>query len=331
MSLLYASESWILSILGWVWLTIQEMGGRSLLSSFVFYGMLFVSTCNLVFAGFCPTVKGPKQAFFSVVVVLTLFGAGCAFDGIETTSIGSTPFEPVVGNATGCSLAKMNRAFYFTSSSMYFLQAGVLVGYLLIHLLIAGAGMLDADSQGVWPGPAWGVALIALAAYRFYVVFDGSAKGASLRPQGFYYFQLFSEPIWTLSSIFLLFFEGALILMALEGAPLPQLSQAKFVRFFVMGFTGVFFFGGCVILAGKGMLTPPTFLILIMSLPAAIVGTIEAVQARPLVYTPPVPSAPPEHLLARSVYNRGAGSGGRQHRNYIPVPVEMIAEKSKAV
>ena len=331
MSLLYASESWILSILGWVWLTIQDMGGASLLSSLVFYGMLLISTCNLLFAGFCPDVKGPKPAYFSVVVVLTLYGASCAFDGIETGSIGSTPFEPMSGNVTGCSLAKMNRAFYFTSSSMYFLQAGVLVGYLLIHLLIAGAGMLDEGSKGVWPGPAWGVALIALAAYRFYVVFDGSAKGASLRPHGFYYFQLFSEPIWTLSSIFLLSFEGALILMALEGAPLPQLSQAKFVRFFVMGFSAIFFLGGSIVLAGKGMLTPPSFLILAMSLPPAIAGTIEAVQARPLVYTPPVPSAPPEHLLARSIYNRVSGSGGRQHKNYIPVPVEMIAEKSKAV
>lgn len=331
MSLLYASESWILSILGWVWLTIQEIGGGSLLSSFVFYGMLLVSTCNLIFAGFCPDVKGPKPAFFSIVLVMGLFSAGCVFDTLETPSVGSTPFEPMPTNLTGCSLAKMNRAFYFTNSTMYFVQAGVILGYLLVHLMIAGAGMLEVDSKSVWPGPAWGMALIALVAYRFYVVFDGSVKGASLRPQGFYYFQLFSEPIWTLSSLFLLSFEASLILMALEGAPVPHLPQAKFIRFFVAGFTGVFFIGGCVLLSSKGMLTLPTLTILVLSVPPAIAGTIEAIRAKLTPYTPPQPSAPPEHLLARSVYNRVTGAGGRQHKNYIPVPVEMIAEKSKAV
>jgi len=82
----------------------------------------------------------------------------------------------------------------------------------------------------------------------------------------------------------------------------------------------------------RGMLTTPTFLSLFLVIPPAVVGTIEAAMAKPAPHdsasSSADPSAPPEHLLARSVYSRGAG---RLSRNYIPVPVEMLVEKSKAV
>lgn len=341
MSLLYASEAWIVSILGWVWLTTQEIWGFSLLSAYVYYGMLFLSTCNMVLIGCFPGMRSLRSGYFSAVLILLVSSASCIFDTVvELQAFGSTPFMLSGINGTSCSLGRMNRVFYFSDAPLYLAQGGVILGYLVVHLFVAAGGMLGGDredSNSVWPGSAWGLGLMALVAFRYYIILDGTAKGlnSAWNPPGdeikrFRYLYLFSEPLWELSAGFLVFFESALVLLTLEGFPMPALGQRKFVRYFVMGFTLVFVGGACAALSFRGMLTIPALGSLLLAIPPAVAGTLEAVmvQSQPSSTPVPRPSAPPEPIMGRSVYNR---PDARVRRHYIPVPVEMIGEKSKGV
>jgi hypothetical protein len=336
MGLVHSGEAWILAILGWVWLTLQEVWSFNLLSAHVFYGMLFLTTCNLGLHAFLPESMGPRSAYFGVVLAFSISTLASILDTMPVPTIGSKTFE-APGNRTDCSLAKMHQVFLFSNTPVYLAPAGAILGYLAVQLLLAGAVMLDTDNRSVWPGPAWGLALTALLSFRFFLLFDGSAK-SGVEAEVFYYVQLFSEPVGELSALFLLVFELSILLLGLEGAPLPKLGQRRFVRFFIMGFVPVFAGAACIILGMRGMLTVPTAAALALTILPAVVGTIEAVQARNPVaspYIPDAPSAPPlpmdQMASGRSVYNRPSGQGGRSNRYYIPVPVEMVGEKNKGV
>jgi hypothetical protein len=340
MGLVHSGEAWILAILGWSWLALQEMWSFNLLSAHVFYGMLLLTTCNLGLHAFLPDSIGPRSAYFGVVLAFSIYTLVSILDTVPVPTIGSKTFE-APGNRTDCTLSKMHQIFLFSNTPVYLAPAGAALGYLAVQLLLAGAVMLDADHRSVWPGPAWGLALMALLTFRLFLLFDGSAKGTSGGADVFYYVQLFSEPVWELSALFLLAFELSLLLLGLEGAPLPKLGQRKFVRYFVMGFVPVAAGGACIVLALRGMLTVPTALALAVPILPAIVGTIEAAQAKPPAAGPPtpnVPSTPPLPMdqaaslaSGRSVYSRLSGQGSRANRYYIPVPVEMIGEKNKGV
>ena len=338
MGLVHSGEAWVVAILGWVWLTLQEMWGFNLLSAHVFYGFLFLTTCNLGLHAFLPENAGSRPAYFGVVLAFSISTLVSILDTMPVPTIGTKTFE-APGNRTECTLSKLHQIFLFSNTPVYLAPAGAILGYLVVQLLLAGAVMLDTDTRSVWPGPAWGLALTALLSFRLFVLFDGSAKGVA-GTDVFYYVQLFSEPVWELSALFLLAFEGALVLLGLEGAPLPKLGQRKFVRYFVMGFVPIFAGGACIALALRGMLTVPTALSLAVTILPAIMGTIEAAQAK-LVTTPYItdaPSAPPLPMdqaaslaSGRSVYNRPMSQGSRSNRYYIPVPVEMVGEKNKGV
>lgn len=343
MGLVHSGEAWILSILGWVWLTVQEIWGFNLLSTVVFYGMLLLSTCNLALQAFLPNSKAPRAAYFGTVLAFTINTLASILDTIPTNpAFGFEPFR-TPGNITECSYAKIQQAFLFNSSPVYLVPAGTILGYLTIHLMVAGANAVDADNRSVWPGPVWGLALSALLSFRFFTIFEGSVKG-SLETQAFFYARLFSEPVVELSALFFLGFETALFLAGIEGVYLPQLGQRKFVRFFSMGFAAMFSAISCLVLASRGMLTAPTLITLLVPLLPAVVGTVEAVRQQPASeYAGDAAGAaaaaaalPVEQVLAssmsgRSVYNRPMSQSAKANRYYIPVPVEMIAEKNKGI
>ena len=221
---------------------------------------------------------------------------------------------------------------------MYLVYAGSVLGYLIVQLLVAASHMLDSDRRSsLWPGPAWGMALLTLLAFRGLVTFDGSASGGLEVDKQFFYFKLFSEPILLLSVAFGATFCVGVLMLVLEGLYMQNLTQRKFVRFFALGFTLLFFFASSLAFFDKGMLTTPLFIVLSLTIPPAVIGAVQATKAKALpssVHTPthhhPPPSSKP---TARSVYNRVAPSNGRLIRHLIPVPVEMLslAEKNKGV
>ena len=326
-----------MSILGWVWLTLQEVWGFNLLSAQVFYGMLLISTCNLALQAFIPDNRAPRAAYFGTVLAFAVFILASILDTIPMMHpFGFQPYSPP-GNRTECTYAKIQQTFLFNGSPVYLVPAGTILGYMAVHVMVAGANMVDTENKSVWPGPAWGLALCSFLSFRLFTMFDGSLK-ANLEKQVFLYLHLFSEPVWELSAIFLLVFEGALLLCGMEGVYLPQLGQRKFVRFFSLGFVACFTIGSCVALATRGMLTGPTLVALALPLLPAIAGTVEAASQQPVQqYTPDAPSAPPAEqvmsssMSGRSVFNRPMSQAAKANRYYIPVPVEMIAEKNKGI
>ena len=350
MALSSAVQAWIIAILGWVWLTLLELGGVSLLAAHAFLGMLWLSTCNLLLIAFLPESRAPPAGYFGAVLAFSLSILFCILDTFESTSLGERRFSPPASNPANltmswqsnkpvnCTLARMHQVFYFSGSSMYLVYAGSVLGYLIVQLLVAASHMLDSDRRSsLWPGPAWGMALLTLLAFRGLVTFDGSASGGLEVDKQFFYFKLFSEPILLLSVAFGATFCVGVLMLVLEGLYMQNLTQRKFVRFFALGFTLLFFFASSLAFFDKGMLTTPLFIVLSLTIPPAVIGAVQATKAKALpssVHTPTHHHPPPSSkTTARSVYNRVAPSNGRLIRHLIPVPVEMLslAEKNKGV
>jgi hypothetical protein len=292
----------------------------TLMGSFVYYGMVFVSTCHIVLVALFCNERAVHSAYFGLVLVLSIVSTVCIFDTLEVPALGSARFELSVVNGTYCSLAHVNRGFFFTGSPLFLVQGGVILGYMVVHLFIAAAGLGGGDDTvSLWIGPAWGLALVVFTSFRFFIAFDTTLRDAQ---SSFRYIHLFSQPILELKTVFLVGFEVGMILLALEGFPLPKLGQRKFVRFFSLGFTLLFVIGAGVALSFRGMLTVPTLASLLLTCLPALAGAFEANSvpiAVPVVKT---------HPNTRSVYNR---PDARSLRQCIPVPVEMVCEKSKAV
>ena len=337
-SLAVAVQAWIIAIFGWVWLSVLELGGVSLLAAQAFLGMLWLSTCNLVLTALLPESRAPPAGYFGAVLAFVLHLFFCVLDTFESSSTMSTSNFVPPWNGTNCTLARMHQVFYFSGSQFYLVHAGSAMGYLVVQLLVAASHMLDSERRSsVWPGPAWGVGLVALLAFRGFVMFDGSAQGrVEMTDKTFFYFKLFSEPVLVLTLAFSGAFLLSLLLMSVDGLYLKDLPQRKFVRFFSFGFSLLFFFGACVVFGTRGVLTIPLFFALCFTLPPALVGVIEASKARNVPVSAPVvahPQQPTAKISARSVFNRVAPPGGRHIKHLIPVPVEMrsVSEKNKAV
>lgn len=156
MTMVYAVEAWVLALIGWGWLVMQEMWAWSLLSAQVFYGLIWLSTCNVVAVGVAPSSRGPRSAYFSAVLILFLYTVCAVLDTLATPQFLATFQSPF--KAT-CSLARIQQLFFFSDSPLYLAQAGATLGYLIIQLVLAGAAMLSGEGQTVWPGTAWSLGL----------------------------------------------------------------------------------------------------------------------------------------------------------------------------
>lgn len=333
MTVIYAVEAWILSILGWGWLSVQEMASYSFLSAHVFYCLLGASTLNLVLTGISPASNGPRSAYFGAVLILFLHTACCVGDTLYTPQMGSVVFESPTKDPA-CTLARSQQLFFFSSSQFFAVQAGITLGYLIVQLIVAGAGMIDGPDQTLWPGVAWITGLTMMVCCRFFVMFDGSAKGVA--DQRTRYVQLFALPVVEIATVFAGFMYFLGCLLGMEGVVFPGIAWRKSVRYvtFVFSMLGV---GFCMyILFARGFLTPSLLVLLfvivagnIASLVSAIMAAAEPESAKPQAQTasnqaPPVfarypirnqdnlPSAPP----AQVIFGPAAGNPA----NYYPAP-----------
>lgn len=333
MTVVYAVESWILAIFGWGWLSVQEAFAWSLLSAFAFYGMLILSTLNLIMVAVSPKGVGMRSGYFAAVLSLTFYCASCTFDTFFAPSMGAVAFESPFVNETGvsCSFAQTQQLFFFGASPFYVVQAAALLGYLIVQLLVAGAGMMDAGLDTLWPGSFWYLCLCMLLCCRFVSIFDGTPKAVTSGPSR--YIQLFSRPLVELASVFafLLNFLGSLL--GVEGLPFDGLEWRKGLRYVTFVATMIFFISVASILSVKGVLTPSVLALLFLILGVGIASLVEAVMAQP---PPPEPPAPPVFMpgappLPQPVaFGRQAVPPGRS-RFYIPSAVEMSRSKNKGV
>lgn len=342
MTVIYAVEAWVLSLLGWGWLAAQELLGWSLLSAQVFYGFMVLSTCNLVAVGIWPGSVGPRSGYFSAVVAFSLYTLGCTLDTLLPPSLSFAGFDAPFATDTGavqCTFQRTQQLFYFSSSSGYVLQAAATLGYVIVQLLVAGAGMVDSSRASLWPGPAWGLALCMLITCRMIVMFDGTPKGL-LYPGR--YVHLFSRPLVEHVSVlsFFLYFLGALL--GVEGILFSGLAWRKGARY--VSFVGVvlFFVYVLILLGYKGMLGPSSFVLLLLVLAVSVVGLVDAVmivapvapvvppQAPPPV-APPVVPYPIQYTPSVYVNPLQTSVPPGRSRFFIPSAVEMAREKNKGV
>jgi hypothetical protein len=348
-TMVYAVESWILALMGWAWLTFQEMWAWSLLSAHVFYGLIWLSTCNVIASGVAPESPAPRSAYFAAVLGLTLYSTCGIFDTLPMPTLGPMPFEPPTGRPD-CTFAKATQVFFFSNLQIYLVQAGVTLAYLVIQLVVSGAALLDTELRTLWPGPAWGGGLAVMLCGRYISLFDGMAKGLTAQSK---YLEIFSLPIAEFVFLFYGFMYLLGILTATDGLLFPGVAWRKSVRYvtFVVTFLFIAFAGYA--LGVKGLLTMAQLALLVLLLIPAIVGLVEAVRAGPdppasrssavpapsqtpaawaarpatqvFQWQPSAPAYQPQWAQTRQVVPT------RQLRHVIPSPVEMIGEKNKAI
>jgi hypothetical protein len=345
-SMVYAVESWILALMGWAWLSFQEMWAWSLLSAYVFYGLMLMSTLNVIMCGVVPDSVGPRSAYFGAVLALAMHAAACILDTLPMPQLGWKSFVSPFTESSTCTLAKSNQLFLFNDSALYLAQAGATLAYLVIQLVVSGAALLDSDWRSLWIGPSWGCGLGVLLCGRFISAFDGMAKGLS--PQANKYLEIYTLPVAEFAVLLYGFMYLLGILGALEGMLFPGLVWRKSVRYVTL--TGVILFSAFTgyALGSKGMLTPSVVALLVLILVVTIVGVVEAALAVSVPGTLSVETTPPTSRPAGPVLFRpyqppyvptGVPAWGRppmarqlrELRHVIPSPVEMLGEKNKAV
>lgn len=275
MGLTYATEAWVLAILHWCEVVIEQTMWDSLLPSVLVYSLLLQTTVHLVVTAFWPDDREPRRAYFASVLALVLFGLGCMVDTIPMGTIGPEQFSPPREGVPPCcanaDVARMHQVLFFYDSVYFAISAGILCGALLVQFLVAGAGMYDHERRTGWPGMGWGNALGTLLCARMAVIFNGSA--GTICPDGSFYLQLFSQPLMTLAPVIGLYGGFGLVLLFVDGLALPVLWWRVFRLVNLLWSCGLFVLCGQV-LGSRGMFTPQFLASCVMCVLVSLQGLV---------------------------------------------------------
>lgn len=275
MGLTYATESWVLAILHWCEVAIEQTMWDSLLPSVIVYAFLLQTTIHLLVTSFWPDDREPRRAYFASVLALVCFALGCILDTIPTPMIGAEPFSPPREGVPKCcansDVAHMFQVLFFYDAIYFAVSAGVLCGALLVHFLVAGAGMYDHERRTGWPGVGWGNALGALLCARMAIIFNGSA--GTICPDGSFYLQLFSQPLMALAPVIGTYGGLGLVLIFIDGLCLPVLWWRVFRALNLLWNCGLFIMCG-QILGTRGMFTPQFLVSCIVCVLVAVQGLV---------------------------------------------------------
>ena len=348
--MVYAVESWILALIGWAWLSFQEMWAWSLLSAHVFYGLMCLSTVNVFVSGVAPESAGSRSAYFGAVLALALHSISCMLDTLPLPQVGPNAFVSPFTESSTCTLAKSNQLFYFSDTPLYLAQAGATLSYLVIQLVLSGAALLDSERRSLYPGSVWGCGMGILLCGRYISVFDGMAKGLSAQSQ---YLEIYTLPVAEFAFLLYSFMYLMGILGALDGMLFPGLVWRKSARYVTLTAVLLFMIFLGYVLGIKGMLTATVIALLGLTLLATLAGVVEAALARPVPGTlslespvqsrpgqPPLRLRPPGVPVYQGPYGQPMvpewgrppqARPLRELRHVIPSPVEMLGEKNKAV
>ena len=315
MGLVLIVEAWFLSVFGWTWLTVQDLWLTSLLCTHAYYGMLLLTTINMVISSLFADQREPRVAYFNTVLGLALFYACCICESfLAAYSLGGQTFRPVTSSpdacCSNCDIARSNRLLFFNDSPLSVVQGGILGGYLLIHVLVAGGQLLDASHRSIWAGCSWSTTLATVLAVRCAIVFDGSAF--TIVPDYATHFLLFTQPLLSLSMIYWGLFLGLSVLAACEGIPTLDLIGFRVIRSINLGATTGLSVLTAVVFGMRGMLTLPLLVTLALPVVGGALGVIEAFLGQDHEPKPPPPSAPPRNA------------------SRVPVPIQMQGGKKAA-
>lgn len=275
MGLTYATEAWVLAILHWCEVVIEETMQPMLLPRVLVYSFLLQTTVHLVVTAFWPDDREPRRAYFASVLALVVFTLGCVVDTLPTAMVGSEPFSPPREGVPACcanaDVARMYQVLFFYDSAVYAVSVGILCGALLVQFLVAGAGMYDHERRTGWPGMGWGNALGVLLCARLVVVFNGSA--GTICPDGSFYLQLFSQPLMTLAPVIGLYGGFGILLLVIDGLALPVLWWRVMRLLNLLWSCGLCAMCG-QILGSRGMLTPQFLVICVVCVLISLQGLV---------------------------------------------------------
>jgi hypothetical protein len=277
MGLTYATAIFVLSILGWVGLVVMEYFAQSLLCAQIAYTFLALGSIHLVATSIAANSRDISQAYFSAVLAFSIYAAGCMADSIQTYTFSPGDFKLPPGPPKCCAnldVVRTNRVLYFTDSILFYVQSGAFLGYVLVHLLLAGAGSLDPETQSVWPGPAWGLGLLALLSVRFGILFNNMV--VMLCPDLLYYVHVFEQPIVPLLWIYIAFGVLFLSLLLVEGFPWT-LTVWMYWRGLELILCGGFFGVSVGVLFKRGMLTASVIVTLAVPFVPFVIGFVQSI------------------------------------------------------
>jgi len=167
--LVYATESWILAIIGVAWMALREMfETRAFIEEFIIAGQLLASTTNLIFVSVSDTNNHNARAYFTITLCIFLIGAYTCVDSYKDFSIISVRTYNNNTSPTGvnccpnANAALYNRKIYFAGFTFYLLPMAVTMGIQTVQVFVS-AGALSHTQHNLWPGYGFSYTLLSLA------------------------------------------------------------------------------------------------------------------------------------------------------------------------
>lgn len=277
MSLLYAVEAWILSILCWAWITLRVLiPRRPLAEELCAYSSLLVSTVTLLLCSVIKERGEVLRAYLGFTLVLWTFLAYALMDCLAVYDTGSR-YVPDAASTNGTGLCcpnqdvpGMNRALYFGSLSLYVVPGAITFAFQTVQVLVAGAGYASLR-ESVWPGNGWGYSLAALLGTAYFARYGGVLEPPC--PGGGFN-TLFGLGV-NHGILFGFFAFSMMLLILLDGFAFPQ-GLALGARFFGLLLMSMFCLSVTYASDGRGMMTLPIILFLAKCWLPVMWGVIEA-------------------------------------------------------
>ena len=288
MVLVYAVESWILSIVGWAWLSLRESAlPRSFMDEFTLYAALGLSTANLLVCSLTPLAsRGDVQrAFLRASIAVWLLYGYCILDSLPMPNTGSQYVPVNSSNPDLCcpnsDVPAMHRALFWGGFQWFLAPSAVTLAFQTLQVLTGAAGVAT-SGETAWPGASWGYVLGCLLCTMLFLRFAGVPRAPC--PEG--WFSLLQALHVNYAHVFAALGGGMFLLINLEGFPVSRsLSTASHVGGLVL----VLILSATVVVAGngRGMLTLPVFVLL-----AVIVAPVGFALLRPLAAQGVEPAKP---------------------------------------
>lgn len=264
MSLGYAVESWVFSVVQWAYVGVRALASRSAGEELCAYTTLFCSSINLL--GHAASSDFPQHPYFALQVSMTLFFSYMLLSGMDgwSASTSDIPSGSTLEDCPNLNVGWMFRRDQFGGSDYHLVTGGVTMAFQAMQVLVSGAAV----TQGrVWPGHALGYACLCYLCTLFSLMFQGVLQTPC--PKGV--FLLLN--VWEVNvSAFFAYLAAILFVwIAFEGVSFSGFS--KFVSR-TLGFAASVIAGVSVLYVsdGRGMLTMPLFLYILVSLLFCVTG-----------------------------------------------------------
>ena len=298
MVLVYSVESWILSVVGWAWLSLRESAlPRSFMDEFTLYSALGLASVNLLANSLIPppSRSETQKAFLGAAIAVWLLYVYAILDSVKMPNTG-TQYIPVNSSIPNLccpnqDVPAMNTALFWGGFQWFAAPSAITLSFQTLQVLTGAAGVLS-SSETAWPGSSWAYTLGCLLCNLLFLRYAGIPRQPC--PNGWFY--LLQVIRINYAHVFATLGGGMFFMITLQSFPV---SKTLSVATRAGGLILVLAFSLAVCLAGygRGMLTPPVFSILTIMVTTVAFSLIKP----PHVTTPAVEPVKPRATRTRWV------------------------------